>query len=231
MEPMIDVSSAGFFSQAADIFFMVLSFLLHVDKHLFELVDAYGALVYLFLFLIVFCETGLVVTPFLPGDSLLFASGMLAGAGRLDLFALMAVLLAAAVVGDAVNYHVGRFLGPPVFEREYRLLNKKHLLRAQEFYERHGGKAIILARFVPVVRTFAPFVAGVATMRYARFFSFNITGALLWVGLLTPAGYFWGNLEWVQKNFSLLIYAIILVSCLPIAVEIARGLMRSRKKT
>ena len=210
---------------------MMFSFLLHVDKHLFELVDNYGALTYFFLFLIVFCETGLVVTPFLPGDSLLFASGMLAGAGRLDLFVLMAVILAAAVLGDAVNYHVGRFLGPPVFERDYKLLNKKHLHQAREFYERHGGKAIILARFVPVVRTFAPFVAGVATMHYSRFFSFNIIGALLWVGLLTPAGYFWGNLEFVQKNFSLLIYAIIVVSCLPIVVELVRARLRGGRKT
>ncbi len=228
---MIEAGIAGVFGQVGDLFFTVLSFLLHVDKHLFELVEAYGALVYLFLFLIVFCETGLVVTPFLPGDSLLFASGMLAGAGKLDLFALMGVLLAAAVLGDAVNYHVGRFLGPPVFERDYKLLNKKHLQRAQEFYERHGGKAIILARFVPIVRTFAPFVAGVATMRYSRFFSFNIIGALLWVGLITPAGYFWGNLAWVQKNFSLLIYVIIIVSCLPIAVELVRARLRSGQKS
>ena len=218
-----------FFSMMAEYFSLFLSFLLHIDKHLFELVATYGAITYAILFLIVFCETGLVVTPFLPGDSLLFAAGTLAGAGKLDLFLVMGVLLAAAILGDMVNYHVGRYLGPPVFERNYRLLNKKHLQQAHEFYERHGGKAIILARFVPVVRTFAPFVAGVAAMNPARFFFFNITGALLWVCLLVPAGYALGNFPFVQNNFSLLVYAIIVVSCLPIAIEILRAWLRSRK--
>lgn len=218
-----------FFSMLSGYFSIFLSFVLHIDKHLFELVATYGAITYLILFVIVFCETGLVVTPFLPGDSLLFAAGTLAGAGKLDIFAVMAVLLAAAILGDMVNYHVGRYLGPPVFERDYRLLNKKHLRQAHEFYERHGGKAIILARFVPVVRTFAPFVAGVALMNPSRFFSFNIIGALLWVCLLTPAGYMLGNIPFVQNNFSLLVYAIIVVSCLPIAVEIVRAWLRGRK--
>ncbi len=220
---------AEIFSLAAEYFSVFLSFLLHIDKHLFELVAQYGTLTYAILFVIVFCETGLVVTPFLPGDSLLFAAGTLAGAGKLDLFLVMGALLGAAVLGDFVNYHVGRFLGPPVFERNYRPLNKKHLLKAQEFYERHGGKAIILARFVPIVRTFAPFVAGVASMHPARFFFFNITGAVLWVCLLTPAGYALGNVPFVQNNFSLLVYAIIAVSCLPIAVEIVRAWLRGRK--
>lgn len=220
---------ADFFSMIAEYFSLLMSFLLHIDKHLFELVAMYGTITYAILFLIVFCETGLVVTPFLPGDSLLFAAGTLAGAGKLDLFSVMGVLLAAAILGDMVNYHIGRYLGPPVFERNYRLLNKKHLLRAQEFYERHGGKAIIIARFVPVVRTCAPFVAGVASMNPSRFFFFNIAGAILWVGLLTPAGYLLGNIPFVQNNFSLLVYAIIVVSCLPIAVEIVRAWLRGRK--
>lgn len=219
-----------FFSMAAEYFSVFLSFLLHIDKHLFELVANYGTLTYAILFVIVFCETGLVVTPFLPGDSLLFAAGTLAGAGKLDIFLVSGTLLAAAILGDMVNFHVGRYLGPPVFERNYRLLNKKHLQKAHEFYERHGGKAIILARFVPVVRTFAPFVAGVASMNQARFFFFNITGALLWVGLLIPAGYLLGNIPFVRNNFSLLVYAIIVVSCLPVVVEIVRAWLRSRKQ-
>ena len=202
---------------------LLLSFLLHVDVHLFELVAAYGTATYLILFVIVFCETGLVITPFLPGDSLLFACGALAGAGRLDLLPLMAVIWLAAVIGDAVNYKIGNYLGPPVFEKNYRLLNKKHLGQAREFYERHGGKAIVLARFVPIVRTFAPFVAGVASMTPSRFFFFNIAGAAIWVGLLAPAGYFLGNTPFVRQNFSLLVYAIIVVSCLPIAIEVVRA--------
>lgn len=208
---------------------MLISFALHIDKHLFELVDAYGAALYAVLFIVVFCETGLVVTPFLPGDSLLFASGTLAGAGKMELFPLMCVLLAAAIIGDAVNYHVGRFIGPPVFEKNYRLLNKKHLRQAQEFYERHGGKAIILARFVPIVRTFAPFVAGVATMNPARFFTFNIIGAVLWVCLLVPAGYFLANNDFVRNNFSLMIYAIIIISVLPVVFEFFRARRQNAK--
>ncbi len=210
---------------------LLVSFVLHIDRHLFELVDAYGLFIYCILFVIVFCETGLVVTPFLPGDSLLFASGTLAGAGRMNLFGVMAVLFGAAVLGDAVNYHVGKFIGPPVFEKNYRLLNKKHLQQAREFYERHGGKAIIMARFVPIVRTFAPFVAGVATMHPGRFFLFNITGAVLWVSLLVPAGYFLANNEFVRNNFSVMIYAIIVISVLPIVIEYIRAKVRHTGNT
>ena len=209
-------------------FTMLMSFLLHIDQHLFTLVDAYGVWVYAILFLIVFCETGLVITPFLPGDSLLFASGMLAGAGRTELLPLMGVLLVAAVTGDFVNYRIGQYLGPPVFEKNYRLLNRKHLLRAQEFYESHGGKAIIFARFVPIVRTFAPFVAGVASMNPARFFMFNIVGALLWVCLLVPAGYFLANNNFVRNNFSLMIYAIIILSIMPVVIEFLRTYKKGR---
>lgn len=218
---------ADIFASLAALVSMLVSFVLHIDQHLFELVDAYGVLIYVILFIVVFCETGLVVTPFLPGDSLLFAAGTLAGAGRMDLFLVMGVLLAAAVAGDAVNYEIGRYVGPPVFEKNYRLLNKKHLHQAQEFYERHGGKAIIMARFVPIVRTFAPFVAGVATMRPSRFFLFNITGAVLWVCLLVPAGYFLANNDFVRNNFSLMIYLIILISVMPVVVEIIRARRRA----
>jgi len=221
---------AEFFIMVADFISMLFSFVLHIDQHLFELVDKYGVFIYLILFVIVFCETGLVVTPFLPGDSLLFASGTLAGAGRMELFPVMGILLGAAVLGDFVNYHVGRFIGPPVFEKNYRLLNKTHLRQAQEFYERHGGKAIIMARFVPIVRTFAPFVAGVATMCPTRFFLFNISGAVLWVFLLVPAGYFLANNDFVRNNFSLMIYAIILISVMPVAIEFFRARRRSARE-
>ncbi len=213
-----------------EFFSTIISFALHIDVHLFELVELYGPAIYVILFLIIFCETGLVVTPFLPGDSLLFAIGTLAGAGKLNIVLAMLCLLSAAVLGDAVNYHIGRFLGPPVFERNYRLLNKKHLRQAHDFYERHGGKAIILARFVPIVRTFAPFVAGVALMNRSRFFSFNVIGALLWVCLLTPLGFFFGNLEIVQKNFTLVIYLIIAISIMPMVVEVLRAKLRARKE-
>ena len=211
------------------IFSTFASFLLHVDKHLFEMVGNFGVYTYAILFLIVFCETGLVVTPFLPGDSLLFAAGTIAGAGHLEYFPLAFTLLGAAIIGDAVNYRIGRYIGPPVFEKNYRLLNRQHLYRAHEFYERHGGKAIVLARFVPVVRTFAPFVAGVAAMDARRFLLFNASGALLWVGLLVTAGYFLGNMPVVQRNFSLIIYGIIIVSVLPIVVEYARALLRRER--
>ena len=213
-----------------EFFSTIISFALHIDVHLFELVELYGPAIYVILFLIIFCETGLVVTPFLPGDSLLFAIGTLAGAGKLNIVLAMLCLLSAAVLGDAVNYHIGRFLGPPVFERNYRLLNKKHLRQAHDFYERHGGKAIILARFVPIVRTFAPFVAGVALMNRSRFFSFNVIGAVLWVCLLTPLGFFFGNLEIVQKNFTLVIYLIIAISIMPMVVEVLRAKLRARKE-
>ena len=219
-----------FFSMCADVISHLMSYVIHIDQHLFELVDAYGVFIYAILFLIVFCETGLVVTPFLPGDSLLFASGMLAGAGRMDLFLVMGVLWVAAVLGDAVNYHIGKYIGPPVFERNYRLLNKEHLQKAQAFYVRHGGKAIILARFVPIVRTFAPFVAGVATMHPGRFFLFNILGASLWVFLLVPLGYLLANNDFVRNNFSLVIYAIILISIMPIVVEFVRDRLRKTKE-
>ena len=207
----------------ASLFEQLLSFVIHIDQHLFALVAEYGALLYLFLFVVIFCETGLVVTPFLPGDSLLFAAGSVAGAGHLSYPFLMVVLLLAAVFGDAVNYEIGRHVGPSIFNRKTRFLNKQHLLKAHAFYERHGGKAIILARFIPIVRTFAPFVAGVALMSPIKFLSFNITGALLWVTGLVSAGYFLGNIEIVKNNFSLVIYGIVVVSVLPVVIEVVRA--------
>ena len=201
----------------------LVDFILHIDAHLFELVEQYGMWIYAILFIIVFCETGLVVTPFLPGDSLLFASGVVAGAGLMGYGPVLLVLLAAGIMGDAVNYFIGRHVGPAIFQRDSRFIKKEHLLKAHHFYEKHGGKAIILARFVPIVRTFAPFVAGIALMCPHRFFLFNITGCVLWVGGLVSAGYFLGNLEWVRQNFSIIVYLIIIISVLPVAIEVLRA--------
>ena len=200
----------------------VIDLILHLDKHLSALSNALGNWMYIVLFAVVFCETGLIVTPFLPGDSLLFAVGALIALPDAGLsFPLMFVLLTiAAVLGDAVNYRVGKAIGPRVFRSEKsRLLNKDHLLKAQRFYEKHGGKAIFLARFVPIVRTFAPFVAGAGNMNYARFWMFNISGAITWVGLCLTAGYIFGNMEIVKKNFSLVMLGIIFLSIVPIAIE------------
>lgn len=218
-----------FFAPLVDAFFHLMDMLLHIDVYLRDIVQQYGHLVYLFLFIVVFCETGLVVTPFLPGDSLLFAGGTLVGAGMLSYPAICAVLFGAAISGDQVNYRIGRHIGPPIFQKDYRWLKRKHLQQAHEFYERHGGKAIILARFIPIVRTFAPFVAGVAAMHQGRFILFNVTGALIWVFSLVTAGYFLGSQPFVQNNFSLIIYGIILVSVMPVVVETARHMVKSRK--
>ena len=201
---------------------LLLDFVLHLNVHLDTLVVEYGVWVYAILFLIVFCETGLVVTPFLPGDSLLFAAGAIAAGGGLNLFLLMALLVAAAILGDTVNYWVGDRIGHKMMARYPRLVQRKHVDRTHEFFERYGGKTIIIARFVPIVRTFAPFVAGVGEMTYTRFMSFNVIGALLWVVLLVPAGYFFANVPFVKENFSLVILAIIVLSILPAVVEVWR---------
>ena len=203
--------------------------ILHVDKHLFDLLAQYGTWVYAILFVVVFCETGLVVTPFLPGDSLLFASGVAAGAGLLGYEEIMAVLLAAGILGDACNYCIGRHVGPAIFARDHRFIKRAHLLKAQEFYERHGGKAIVLARFVPIVRTFAPFVAGIARMFPPTFFFYNVTGCIAWVCGLVSAGYFLGNHPWVRSHFSIIVYIIILVSVMPMVVEFAKAWLRGRR--
>ena len=189
-----------------------IDFILHVDDHLMAFVQSYGVWVYALLFLIVFVETGLVVMPFLPGDSLLFITGALCGAGLMSLPLAMAVLVAAAVLGDQTNYSIGRYFGPKVFRWEdSRWFNKAAFDAAHAFYEKHGGITIILARFMPFVRTFAPFVAGVAEMTRSKFTFFNVTGALIWVLSLTTAGYLFGNMAWVQKNLSLIIWALIIV--------------------
>jgi membrane-associated protein len=194
-------------------------YILHLEDHLSALVSTYGTWVYAILFAIIFLETGVVVTPFLPGDSLLFAAGTIAAGGSLNVWWLFVLLFVAAVVGDSLNYWIGKKVGPRVFERDYRLLKRKHLLRTQEFYEKHGGKTIFLARFVPIVRTFAPFVAGIGAMNYRRFVVYNVFGAFVWVGAFVFAGYFFGNIPVVQENFGLVIIAIVVLSVLPMAYE------------
>jgi membrane-associated protein len=203
----------------------VLDFLLHADRKLLELVSAYGTWVYGILFGIVFAETGFVVTPFLPGDSLLFATGALCATGALRTPVAAGLLFAAAFTGNAVNYAIGRFVGPRVFQAHdrrglvHRLLNEEHLKRAHGFFEQYGGKAVILGRFVPIVRTFVPFVAGAAQMRPSAFGFFNLVGAGAWVGLCVGAGYLFGNVPFVKQNFSLVTIGIVIVSFLPVAVE------------
>ena len=201
----------------------LIDLFLHLDTHLNEVIQDYGGWTYLILFLIIFCETGLVATPFLPGDSLLFAAGAFAAAGSLKIGWLFLLLSAAAIAGDTVNYWVGYFIGPKVFQKEnVRFLNKKHLERTHAFYEKYGGKTIIIARFVPIVRTFAPFVAGIGRMSYWRFFSYNVVGGLAWIAICTFGGYFFGNIPVVKQNFSIVIIAIVLISVLPAVIEYAR---------
>lgn len=195
-----------------DLIRQLIDFILHIDAHLKEIVANYGMWTYVVLFLIIFAETGLVVTPFLPGDSLLFVVGAMCGAGLMNLPLAMALLLVAAVLGDQVNYSIGRYFGPKVFQWENsRFFNKRAFTQAHEFYERHGGVTIIIARFMPFIRTFAPFVAGVAEMTRAKFVMFNVVGAMLWVLGLTLAGYLFGNMPWVQANLSKIIWALIIV--------------------
>jgi membrane-associated protein len=197
--------------------------LVHLDKHLANLLLQYGAWVYLILFLIVYCETGLVVTPFLPGDSLLFVAGTLWAAAGLNVHALAALLIAAAILGNTTNYWIGRYIGPKVFQwKESRWFNRKALDRAHAFYERHGGKTIVITRFVPIIRTFAPFVAGVGSMPHTRFQLFNIAGGVLWVASLLYAGFFFGNIPFIRNNLTLVIFGIVGLSVAPVALEYLR---------
>jgi len=202
---------------------------LHLDKHLSEIISAYGLWTYLILFVIIFCETGLVITPFLPGDSLLFAAGAFAALGALGIEQLIILLAIAAILGDTVNYWIGNYIGPRAFSGSVRFLKKEYMTKTHAFYERHGGKTIVIARFIPIIRTFAPFVAGVGAMSYGKFITFNIAGGLLWVLLFTLGGYFFGNLPLVKRNFSLVILAIILISVLPGVIEFFKERSRSRK--
>ncbi|MDK1684925.1 DedA family protein [Acinetobacter terrestris] len=194
----------------------LLDFILHVDDHLLEFITNYGIWIYAILFLIIFVETGLVVMPFLPGDSLLFAAGALAAStGAMDPVVLVILLFTAAVLGDTLNYHIGKFVGPRVFEMESRFINRQHLIYTQKFFEKHGGKTIIFARFVPFARTFAPFVAGAGSMNYKFFLTYNLIGAFFWVGSFITLGYLFGNMPIVKDNFTHLIFGIIIISVLP----------------
>lgn len=200
-----------------DIITKMMDFILHIDAYLAQIISTYGAWTYAILFLIIFVETGLVIFPFLPGDSLLFAAGTFAALGALNIWVLMGLLMVAAVLGDTVNYSIGHYLGARAYNIKW--IKKEYLDKTHAFFEKHGGKAIFLARFVPIVRTFAPFVAGIGKMDYSYFITYNLVGGITWVAIFTLLGYFFGNLEFVQKNFELVIIAIILISVVPMAYE------------
>ncbi len=210
-----------------EFFQTLIDLFIHLDEHLSNIILQFGGWTYLILFLIIFAETGFVVTPFLPGDSLLFAIGAFAANGSLNLVLSIVLLLAAAIIGDTVNYSIGHYIGPRVFSDNIRYLKKEHLEKTRRFYEKHGGKTIILARFIPIIRTFAPFVAGVGVMDYKRFVAFNVIGAFIWVPLFTLVGYYFGNLPFVQKNFEYVILVIIFLSVLPAVYE----LIKERRET
>lgn len=201
----------------------LIDFVLHMDVYLNDIISNYGLWTYGILFFVVFMETGFVVTPFLPGDSLLFAAGTFAALGSLNPIYLFLLLSVAAVIGDTVNYSIGAYIGPKAFSGEIKFLKKEHLDKTQEFYEKHGGKTIILARFIPIIRTFAPFVAGIGTMKYSKFISYNVFGGIAWVAIFISLGYFFGNIPFVQNNFELVIFAIIFISFIPPVLEFIKA--------
>ena len=209
----------------------LIEFILHVDQHLIEFVQNYGMWVYAILFLIIFVETGLVVMPLLPGDSLLFAAGAIAATGALDPVALSVLLFFAAVMGDSLNYQIGHYIGPRVFNLKSRFINREHLLKTQAFFEKHGGKTIIFARFMPIIRTFTPFIAGVGSMKYSRFLMFNLVGGAAWILSFIWLGYFFGNLPVIKDNFTYVIFAIIGISLLPAVIEFVRHHWINNNKT
>jgi membrane-associated protein len=202
---------------------------IHLDKHLSELIAMFGPYIYVILFLVIFCETGLVVTPFLPGDSLLFVIGAFAAKGDFELGLVFAILCAAAISGNVVNYHIGRYLGPKVFLGKTRFLKKEYLDRTHEFYDKHGAKTIVIARFLPIIRTFAPFVAGIGRMEYKRFTIYNIVGCVAWLGAFIFGGYFFGNVPIVKQNLTIVILAIVVLSFVPSVIEVMRHRRNSRK--
>lgn len=209
----------------------IINFILHLDKYISTLIQDFGIWTYLFLFLIIFCETGLVVTPFLPGDSLLFAIGAFCAKGSLNIWWSFLILGVAAVLGDTINYWIGHILGPKVFNKEKsRFFKKEYLERTHQFYEKYGGETIIIARFVPIIRTFAPFVAGIGSMTYGKFLSYNIIGGVGWVAIFLFGGYFFGQLPFVEKNFTVIIVAIIFISILPGLIEILRHRRQAKKE-
>lgn len=207
----------------------LLDYILHIDVYLKQIISSFGGFTYVVLFIIIFCETGLVVTPFLPGDSLLFAAGALAAVDLMNVYILIVVCIVAAIIGDSVNYSIGHRIGPRAMKMNNRFLKKEYLEKAEKFYEKHGGKAIILARFVPIVRTFAPFVAGVGKMDYSKFIFYNITGGIIWVLIFVLAGYLFGNVPFVKDNFHYSVFIIIFVSLIPIIIEVLKS--RSSKKS
>ncbi len=209
----------------------LIEFILHVDQHLIEFVQNYGVWVYAILFLIIFVETGLVVMPLLPGDSLLFAAGAIAATGAMDPVLLSVLLFVAAVMGDSLNYQIGHYIGPRVFNMNLRFIKRDHLLKTQAFFEKHGGKTIIFARFMPIIRTFAPFIAGVGSMKYSRFLMFNVVGGAAWILSFIWLGYFFGNLPVVKDNFTYMIFAIIGVSLMPAVIEFVRHHWVKHNKT
>lgn len=214
-----------------EIIAFLVDFILNIDEHLSEIIQAYGSLTYAFLFLIVFAETGFVVTPFLPGDSLLFAVGALSALGSIHLVGVLILLYVAAILGDSVNYWIGNLFGQKIVDnKNIKFINQESIDKTQEFYKKHGGKTIILARFVPIVRTFAPFVAGVGKMHYNTFALFNVIGGILWVSAFTLAGYFFGNIPAVRHNFTLVVFGIIGVSIVPMLYEFVKHKMEQAKK-
>ncbi len=208
----------------------LIDLFLHLDKHLNEIIQQYGSLTYAILFSVIFAETGFVFTPFLPGDSLLFAAGALAALGSLNVHLLFILLTAAAIIGDTVNYWIGHYLGMKLFDKYPRILKKEYLDRTHQFYEKHGGKTIIIARFVPIVRTFAPFVAGIGSMSYPKFIAYNVFGGIFWCALFIYGGYFFGNLSFVKNNFSIVIITIIFISILPGVIEYLRHKLKPTQK-
>jgi membrane-associated protein len=207
----------------------IIDLFLHLDKHLSAVIQQFGVLSYVILFLVIFCETGLVVTPILPGDSLLFVVGAFAAKGDLDPVLIYVLLCIAAVAGNMANYHIGRFLGPRVFEKNTRFLKKEYLERTHVFYEKHGGKTIVIARFLPIIRTFAPFVAGIGRMEYRRFVLYNLTGCVAWISSFVLGGYFFGNIPIVKENLTVVIFAIIIISLVPSVIEFVRHRRASGK--
>ena len=238
MIPASDVKNEGIFRVGADcsdciyrtmnVIEKIIDFFLHLDVHLGEIISTYGAATYAILFAVIFLETGLVVTPFLPGDSLLFVAGAFASLGSMNVFLLLLMLSLAAVLGDTTNYWIGRYLGEKAFTSKRLRINQKYLLETHSFFNRHGGKTIILARFVPIIRTFAPFVAGVGRMHYGKFLLYNVVGGVAWVFAGVLAGYFFGNIPIVKNNFSLFVIGIVLVSLIPIAISLLKN--RAKKQ-
>ncbi len=209
----------------------IFEVILHLDKYLQVMVNEYSTITYAILFLIIFFETGVVITPFLPGDSLLFVAGAMAAVGSFRIEVLLLVIFIAAVLGDTLNYHIGKYIGPKIFKKESSLLfRKEYLIRAQEFYVKHGKKTIVLARFIPIIRTFAPFVAGIGTMPYRIFLTYNIMGAALWCGLFLFGGFLFGNIPWIKEHFGLMVIMIIIVSLIPLVKEIAAHFWGKKKE-